>query len=79
MSELNREALIENVPELKRFISILEKTRRALREGNAELDAFLYRWGFTTTLAHEVNDFVDAEQYYRTHPATTFPYPVPEN
>ena len=79
MSELNRNALKENVPELKRFISILEKTRRALREGNAELDAFLYRWGFTGTLAHEVNDFVDAEMYYRTHPATTFPYPVPEN
>ena len=79
MSELNRDALKENVPELKRFISILEKTRRALREGNAELDAFMYRWGFTGTLAHEANDFVKAEEWYRTHSATTFPYPVPEN
>jgi hypothetical protein len=79
MSELNRNELKEKVPELKRFLSILQKTRRALRQGNAELDAFLYRWGFTSTLAHEVNDFVDAEVYYRTHSATTFPYPVPEN
>lgn len=79
MSELNREILKESVPELKSFLSILEKTRRALRENNAELDAFMYRWGFARTLAHEVNGFVDAERYYRTHPATTFPYPVPEN
>ena len=79
MSELNRNKLRESVPELKRFISILEQTRRALREGNAELDAFMYRWGFTGTLAHAANDFVDAEVHYRTHSATTFPYPVPEN
>ena len=72
MSEVNRKRYKEVNPELKTFLNTLEKARRYLREADASLDAFLYRWGFTSTLAHKDNQFEGADIYYRQHQATTF-------
>ena len=72
MSEVNRKRYKEANPELKTFLNTLEKARRYLREADASLDAFLYRWGFTSTLAHKDNQFEGADIYYRQHQATTF-------
>lgn len=80
-TDTNRALMRDNLPELRGFLNVLEKTRRLLRENNAELDIFLYRWGFASTLAHEANKVVHERDpyYFRHHPATSFPYPVEEN
>ena len=65
---------------LREFLSTMEKSRIILREQNPQLDIFLYRWGFTGTLRHKDNQWTDeaggALDFYRTHPATAFPYAV---
>ena len=61
-------------------MATMSKARQLLREQNAELDIFMYRWGFTDTLRHEDNQWEDdsggAKKEWRTAPAMTFPYPV---
>jgi hypothetical protein len=47
-----------------------------LREKNPELDAFLYRWGFADTLAHQDNQFDGALDFWRHAPGMAFPLPT---
>ena len=56
-TDLGQEALTENFPNLKNMIRTIDRVRSALREKNAALDIFLYRWGYTGTLKHPDNDF----------------------
>ena len=56
-TDLGKEALTENFPNLKNMIRTIDRVRSALREKNAALDIFLYRWGFTSTLKHPDNIF----------------------
>ena len=42
-------------PWIKSIDSAVARTRRAIREANPSVDAFLYRWGYTSTLRHELN------------------------
>ena len=56
-TDLGKEALTENFPNLKNMIRTIDRVRSALREKNAALDIFLYRWGYTGTLKHPDNDF----------------------
>lgn len=64
--------------ELREFLKAMSRTRRILREKNAELDAFMYRWGFTDTLAHKDNDWEGSTIFWRMAPAMSFPLPVQE-
>ena len=76
----DKEAMKKENRELRDFLSTMSKTRQVLREQNADLDIFMYRWGFTSTLRHKDNQWTDgsggALSFYRTHPATAFPYAV---
>lgn len=71
-----RTALKETNRDLKSFLSTMSKTRRLLREKNPELDAFLYRWGFADTLAHQDNQFDGALDFWRHAPGMAFPLPT---
>lgn len=71
-----RDVLTETSPVLKDFISRMGKVRREMRERNPELDAFLYRWGFTDTLAAKENQWDGAELFWRYAPAMSYPLPV---
>jgi hypothetical protein len=71
-----RTALTETNRDLKSFLSTMSKTRRLLREKNPELDAFLYRWGFADTLAHQDNQFDGALDFWRHAPGMAFPLPT---
>ena len=80
LTPTDRKAMVENNKRLKSFLATMSKARQLLREQNAELDIFMYRWGFTDTLRHEDNQWEDdsggAKKEWRTAPAMTFPYPV---
>jgi len=56
-TDLGKEALTENFPNLKNMIRTMDRVRSSLREKNAALDIFLYRWGYTGTLKHPDNIF----------------------
>ena len=56
-TDLGKEALTENFPNLKNMIRTIDRVRSSLREKNAALDIFLYRWGYTGTLKHPDNIF----------------------
>jgi len=71
-----RTELRETNSDLKGFLATMSKTRRLLREKNPELDAFLYRWGFVDTLAHENNQFDGALDFWRHAPGMGFPLPI---
>ena len=60
-----RDALEENNKILKSFKNKISKVRVSMREQNKELDAWLYRWGFTNTLRHRDNDFEGSQSLYR--------------
>ena len=60
-----RDALEENNKILKSFKNKISKVRVSMREQNKDLDAWLYRWGFTNTLRHRDNDFEGAQSLYR--------------
>lgn len=76
----DKEAIKKENRELREFLSTMSKTRQVLREQNADLDIFMYRWGFTSTLRHKDNQWTDgsggALSFYRTHLPTAFPYAV---
>jgi len=71
-----RTEMRETNADLKGFLSTMSKTRKLLREKNPELDAFLYRWGFADTLAHQDNQFDGALDFWRHAPGMTFPLPT---
>ena len=69
-SENRRKELEETVPNLKAMINKISRVKRAMREGDQLLDAWLFRWGFTDTLAHPENEFSpdgvdDARDWWR--------------
>ena len=80
LTPTDKNAMKEDSKVLREFLSTMEKSRIILREQNPQLDIFLYRWGFTGTLRHKDNQWTDeaggALDFYRTHPATAFPYAV---
>ena len=80
LTPTDKEAMKKDSRELKEFLSTMSKTRQLLREQNADLDIFMYRWGFTGTLRHKDNQWTDenggALRFYRTHLPTAFPYAV---
>ena len=61
-TDLRKEVLTENFPNLKNMIRTIGRVRSALREKDPALDIFLYRWGFTGTLKHPDNIFEGAGQ-----------------
>lgn len=69
-TDTERESMLNN-PEygdyLKKLNSKITATKKALRKINPGLDAFLYRWGYTTTLSHPRNE--GEENFWRqSHP-----------
>lgn len=52
---------LEQNEDLKEINSKISATKRFLREGNAGLDAFLFRWGYTDSLSNPNNR---AEEYF---------------
>ena len=64
---------------LKRYLSDMKKARLRLRELDPLLDAWLFRWGFTTTFANPQNDLApdgvsNPREYWRQ--PETFPLSV---
>jgi hypothetical protein len=67
-ADLNEKAeLKERHPNLKAVISMRDRVRKRLREQDPELDAFLFRWGYTGTLVAGQNQFPSARDVIR-HP-----------
>jgi len=69
-SENRRSELEEITPYLKAMIDKISRVRRAMREQDPLLDAWLFRWGFTNTFAHPDNKFSpdgvdDAAEFWR--------------
>ena len=58
--------LREQFPNLNATIGTIGRVRSALREKNQELDAFLFRWGYTDTIRHESNQFDAARDIIRS-------------
>ena len=52
-----RDKLEEDHPILKTFRNNISDVRKELRARDQNLDAWLYRWGFTSTLRHPENDY----------------------
>jgi len=50
---------------IKEVTSYIAKSRKIMRENNPALDGFLYRWGYTTTLANPQNDSLEAQTLWR--------------
>jgi len=53
----------EVIKSITRFVN---RTRKALRESDQGLDGFLYRFAYTTTLAHPANDDIGSNFYWRS-------------
>ena len=53
----------EVIKSIRRFV---DKTRKALRENDQGLDGFLYRFAYTTTLAHPANEDIGSGFYWRS-------------
>lgn len=69
-SENRRSELEEVTPYLKAMIQKVSRVKRAMREQDPLLDAWLFRWGFTNTFASPQNKFSpdgvdDAAQFWR--------------
>ena len=69
-SENRRSELEEVTPYLKAMIQKVSRVKRAMREQDPLLDAWLFRWGFTNTFASPQNEFSpdgvnDAAQFWR--------------
>jgi hypothetical protein len=69
-SENRRKELEEVTPFLKAMINKVSRVKRAMREQDPLLDAWLFRWGFTSTFAHFDNKFSpdgadDAAEFWR--------------
>ena len=56
---------------IKEVTSYIAKSRKIMRENNPALDGFLYRWGYTTTLANPQNDSFEAQTLWRNKKAIT--------
>jgi hypothetical protein len=56
-SENRRSELEEITPYLKAMIDKISRVRRAMREQDPLLDAWLFRWGFTQNFVHPDNKF----------------------
>ena len=55
-----RDKLEEDNPILKTFRNNISDVRKEMRARDQNLDAWLYRWGFTSTLRHPANDYENA-------------------
>jgi hypothetical protein len=60
----------ETVPGFKSMMRTMDKVRIELRKQNKFLDAWLFRWGYTSTLIHHENEFApdglsDPREYWR--------------
>jgi hypothetical protein len=56
-TEIRQKELREQFPNLNATINTISRVRGKLREGNAELDAFLFRWGYTSSFRNTANQF----------------------
>ena len=65
-----RRRLEEENPSLKGALSQMSRVRQILRQRSPDLDAFLFRWGFTDTLRSRRNQFDGARDFFRSN--TTF-------
>ena len=63
-----RKSIEENVPDFKRALKNWEELRKEYRKVDVELDAFLYRWGYTDKLVNPVNSGREVEL------KSTFPF-----
>ena len=59
-----RRLMLQDSEPLSDLLAIIAGVRRIKREGNQQLDIFLYRWGYTTTLVHEDNQWDGADVHY---------------
>lgn len=55
-----KDRFLEANPILKTFKNRLSDVRQEMRARDSNLDAWLYRWGFTSTLRHPDNDYPTA-------------------
>lgn len=75
-TDLQRDALEEQHPRIKRMRRKMDAVRIRLREINPELDAFLFRWGFTDILRAPANQFEGAQSFWRNPIPMSYPLPV---
>ena len=53
--DLEQKRIVDDTPGLKQALKEWEQLREATRRNNAQLDAFLYRFGYSETLLHPFN------------------------
>jgi hypothetical protein len=53
--DLEQKRIVDETPGLKQALKEWEQLREATRRNNAQLDAFLYRFGYSETLLHPFN------------------------
>ena len=63
-TELVQGAMRKAYPSLNSVLNTADVVKRKLREQSPELDAFLFRWGYTSTLANPANRGLEA--HWRT-------------
>jgi len=64
-TELEQEELLKEFPSLNNAIKTISRVRSRLRELNPGLDAFMFRWGYASTLSAKANGFEDAKSFWR--------------